>query len=197
MLGYLSRESLELTISSGFVHFFSRSRQKLWKKGETSGNLLEVLDITADCDGDVLLIRALPHGPTCHTGEKTCFFAEPLHHNSLADVPASSRVIDDVVEVVASRSRELPDGSYTSYLLREGVDKIGKKIGEESAEVIIAAKNGDPGPLAQESADLIYHLLVLLQACDVPLETVWTVLSERRGSTGAGGSSGRRGSGTP
>jgi phosphoribosyl-ATP pyrophosphohydrolase/phosphoribosyl-AMP cyclohydrolase len=197
MLGYLNRESLEMTISSGFVHFFSRSRQKLWKKGETSGNLLEVVDITADCDGDVLLIRALPHGPTCHTGAETCFFAGPLHHNPLADVPASSRVVDDVARVVAARRRELPDGSYTSYLLREGVDKIGKKIGEESAEVIIAAKNGEPGPLAQESADLIYHLLVLLEACDVPLDSVWTVLSERRGSTGTAGSPGRRESGTP
>jgi phosphoribosyl-ATP pyrophosphohydrolase/phosphoribosyl-AMP cyclohydrolase len=190
MLGYLSRQSLKLTISSGFVHFYSRSRQKLWKKGETSGNVLEVVDITTDCDGDVLLIRALPHGPTCHTGEETCFFADPLHTNPLAEAPATSRVIDDVARVVASRRRELPDGSYTSYLLREGVDKIGKKIGEEAAEVIIAAKNGDPGPLARESADLIYHLLVLLEACDVPHESVWQVLSERRGSSSRAGSPG-------
>lgn len=186
MLGYLNRESLDLTIQTGFVHFYSRSRQRLWKKGETSGNLLEVVDITPDCDGDVLLIRAIPHGPTCHTGAETCFHAEALHRNPLVDVPVSSAVIEEVAAVIASRSRELPDGSYTSYLLREGVDKVGKKIGEEAAEVIIAAKNGAPGPLAQESADLIYHLLVMLEACDVPLDAVLAVLSERRGSTDRG-----------
>ena len=197
MLGYLNRESLDLTIRTGFVHFFSRSRQRLWKKGESSGNVLEVVDITPDCDGDVLLIRALPHGPTCHTGEETCFFSEPLHCNLQVEPPASSRVVEEVVEVVKSRRREMPEGSYTTYLFREGVDKIGKKIGEESAEVIIAAKNGDPAPLARESADLIYHLLVLLAACDVPLDDVWAVLSERRGSSGTAGSFDRPGSSAP
>ena len=183
MVGYLSPESLGLTIDTGFVHFFSRSRQKLWKKGETSGNVLEVVDITTDCDGDVLLIRAIPHGPTCHTGAESCFFAQPIHTNEATGVPPGSGVIDEVAEVVATRHVEMPAGSYTTYLFQEGVDKIGKKIGEESAEVIIAAKNGDPGPLAQESADLIYHLLVMLEASEVPLEDVWQVLSARRGGS--------------
>ncbi len=180
MVGYLSPESLELTKSTGFVHFYSRSRQKLWKKGETSGNVLEVVDITPDCDGDVLLIRAVPHGPTCHTGAESCFFSEPLHRNPGAVAPAASGVVDEVAAVVASRKVEMPEGSYTTYLFNEGVDKIGKKIGEEAAEVIIAAKNGDPGPLAQEASDLIYHLLVMLEATGTPLDAVWEVLSQRR-----------------
>ena len=181
MVGYLSPESLDLTIDTGFVHFFSRSRQRLWKKGETSGNVLEVVDITVDCDGDVLLIQAIPHGPTCHTGERTCFYAPPLYTNRDAVVPINSRMIDAVADVIAARRQEKPEGSYTTYLFREGIDKIGKKIGEEAAEVIIAAKNGDPEPLAEESADLIYHLLVMLEASEVPLDEVWLVLSARRG----------------
>ena len=182
MVGYLSRESLALTIETGFVHFFSRSRQRLWKKGETSGNVLEVVDITPDCDGDVLLIRAIPHGPTCHTGAETCFFAAPLHRNAERLAAPSSGILDEVAAVIAERRAAMPGGSYTTYLFSEGVDKIGKKIGEEAAEVIIAAKNGEPGPLAQETSDLIYHVLVLLEATGVPLEDVWGVLSQRRGS---------------
>ena len=192
MVGYLSPESLELTVETGFVHFFSRSRQKLWKKGETSGNVLEVVDITVDCDGDVLLIRAIPHGPTCHTGADTCFFTAPLHTNLDVIVPSGSSVIDAVAEVIATRRREMPEGSYTTYLFSEGIDKIGKKIGEEAAEVIIAAKNGDPEPLAQEASDLIYHLLVMLEASDVPLDDVWRVLSARRGGPAAIAETGRQ-----
>jgi len=186
MVGYLNAESLDLTIETGYVHFFSRSRQRLWKKGETSGNVLEVVDITPDCDGDVLLIRAIPQGPTCHTGEETCFFARPIHRNENAVAPPSGLIVDQLAELIASRHAELPDGSYTTYLFREGVDKIGKKIGEESAEVIIAAKNGDPGPLAQEASDLIYHLLVLLEATGTPINDVWSVLSGRTSPSGAG-----------
>ncbi len=191
MLGWLNRKSLELTIETGFVHFFSRSRRQLWKKGETSGNTLEVIDITPDCDGDVLLIRARPHGPTCHTGEESCFYAEPIHRSADASMGKSSRVIDEVAGVIARRKAEMPEGSYTTYLFAEGIDKIGKKIGEEAAEVIIAAKNGDPSPLAAESADLLYHLLVLLEASDVPLSDLWQELARRRES---GESSGSRGS---
>ncbi len=187
MVGYLSPESLALTMETGFVHFFSRSRQRLWKKGETSGNVLEVVDITTDCDGDVLLIRAIPHGPTCHTGAESCFFSEPIYRNIYASVSPSSGVVDEVAAVIATRKVEMPEGSYTSYLFSEGIDKISKKIGEESAEVIVAAKNGEPAPLAQEASDLIYHLLVMLSAMDVPVEDVWQVLSQRRGSVGQTG----------
>jgi phosphoribosyl-ATP pyrophosphohydrolase/phosphoribosyl-AMP cyclohydrolase len=179
MLGYLTAESLRLTIETGVVHFFSRSRQRIWKKGETSGNILSVVDIRADCDGDTLLLRVVPHGPTCHTGADTCFFAAPLAESGIeAHGPF---VVSEVAAVVSQRQAAMPEGSYTTYLFQQGIDKIGKKIGEEAAEVIIAAKNVDPEPLANEAADLIYHLLVMLRASDVPLEAVWGVLAERRG----------------
>lgn len=179
MLGYLNDEALRLTHETGFVHFYSRSRQRIWKKGETSGNVLELVDITVDCDGDTLLIRAIPHGPTCHTGEESCFYSEPLVTGATVAL-TSVAVIEELRQVIAERHQRIPEGSYTSYLFTEGVDKIGKKIGEEAAEVIIAAKNGEPGPLAGEAADLIYHLLVMLEACDLPLDDVLAVLAERR-----------------
>jgi len=178
MLGYLSRESLDLTVATGEVHFFSRSRGRIWKKGESSGNLLRLVDARVDCDDDTLLLRVVPHGPTCHTGAESCFFAPPLA--TVGEAIASVETISAIAQVIAQRDAERPEGSYTTYLFEQGVDKIGKKIGEEAAEVIIAAKNGDPGPLASEAADLIYHLLVMLRACDVPLEDVLAVLDTRR-----------------
>lgn len=181
MLGFLSRESLDLTISSGEVHFFSRSRQRIWKKGESSGNVLRLVSATTDCDGDALLLQVVPVGPTCHTGAESCFFAAPLASGPAA--PAHGPlVVAQVADVIAQREQERPAGSYTTYLFEQGVDKIGKKIGEEAAEVIIAAKNGEPDPLANEAADLIYHLLVMLRACGIPLESVWEVLAGRRGA---------------
>jgi len=178
MLGYLSAESLRLTVETGLVHFFSRSRQKLWQKGETSGNVLRLVDARIDCDGDTLLLRVNPVGPTCHTGEETCFYTQLIATGEAA--PVGADVIPRLADVIARRQAELPDGSYTTYLFQQGIDKIGKKIGEEAAEVIIAAKNGDPVPLANEAGDLIYHLLVMLRACDVPLNDVLAVLDERR-----------------
>lgn len=177
MLGYVSRESLRLTAETGLVHFFSRSRQRIWKKGETSGNVLEAIEVRVDCDADTLLIRAIPHGPTCHTGEESCFYQEPIF--STGSHLTGTAILERVAGIVGQRKREMPEGSYTAYLFEQGIDKIGKKIGEESAEVIIAAKNGDPGPLANEAADLLYHLLVLLQVSDVPLDDVWRVLEDR------------------
>jgi phosphoribosyl-ATP pyrophosphohydrolase/phosphoribosyl-AMP cyclohydrolase len=184
MLGYLSAESLALTITTGRVHFFSRSRQRIWKKGETSGHELELVDVRVDCDGDTLLLRVIPHGPTCHTGADTCFFAPPLADSareSAATPRLGPNVIAEVAATIAQRHAERPDGAYTTYLFEQGVDKIAKKIGEEAAEVIVAAKNGDSAPLANEAADLIYHLLVMLCACDVPTDAVWDALTERRG----------------
>ena len=177
MLGYVSRESLQLTIDTGFMHFYSRSRQTIWKKGETSGNVLTVTEIRIDCDADTLLVRAVPHGPTCHTGEDTCFYQPPLFDTGGS--AAGPAILQRVAAIVADRQREMPEGSYTTYLFEQGIDKIGKKIGEESAEVIIAAKNGEPGPLAGEAADLLYHLLVLLREVDVDISDVWRVLEER------------------
>jgi phosphoribosyl-AMP cyclohydrolase / phosphoribosyl-ATP pyrophosphohydrolase len=177
MLGYVSRESLQLTIDTGLMHFYSRSRQTLWKKGETSGNVLRVTQIRVDCDGDTLLVRVIPQGPTCHTGEETCFYQPPLFDTGRH--VAGPAILQRLAAIVADRQQDMPEGSYTTYLFDQGVDKIGKKIGEESAEVIIAAKNGDPGPLAGEAADLLYHLLVLLRAVDVDVSDVWRVLEER------------------
>ncbi len=177
MLGYVSRESLELTTETGLLHFFSRSRQRIWKKGESSGNVLDVREIRVDCDGDTLLVRVVPHGPTCHTGEESCFYQPALfEHGPVSSGPG---ILGRIATIVAERQREMPEGSYTTYLFEQGIDKIGKKIGEESAEVIIAAKNGDPEPLAGEAADLLYHLLVLLRASDVDLEQVWQTLGAR------------------
>jgi phosphoribosyl-ATP pyrophosphohydrolase/phosphoribosyl-AMP cyclohydrolase len=179
MLGYLSVESLRRTLDTGLVHFYSRSRRRIWQKGETSGNVLRLVDARVDCDGDALLLRVIPQGPTCHTGAESCFFAPPLARGS--DTPAGVEVVAEVAATIAARRERMPAGSYTTYLFEQGIDKIGKKIGEEAAEVIIAAKNGDHEPLANEAADLIYHLLVLLRACDVPPEAVWQVLDRRHG----------------
>ena len=177
MLGYVNREALKLTIDTGYMHFYSRSRQTLWKKGETSGNVLEVVEVRADCDGDTLLVRAIPHGPTCHTGEETCFYQPPLFQTEAPSIGPA--ILARIAGVVSQRQQEMPEGSYTTYLFEQGIDKIGKKIGEEAAEVIIAAKNGDPEPLAGEAADLLYHLLVMLRASNVELDDIWKVLETR------------------
>lgn len=179
MLGYMNRVALELTVRGGTLHFWSRSRQQLWMKGETSGNVHHVLDVRADCDGDTLLVQVRPDGPTCHLGTESCFDGAPVAE--LMPLPETSRVVDEVAEVVASRKAQPVSGSYTNYLLEQGIDKIGKKIGEEAAEVIIAAKNGEQDALANEASDLIYHLLVMLEATGVSKEEVWKVLSTRRG----------------
>lgn len=180
MLGYVNAEAIRRTLETGRVHFWSRSRGRLWMKGETSGHTLELVELRPDCDGDTLLLCVRPHGPTCHLGRESCFDTEPLDRGP-ASQPVTVQVIEEVADVIAERRREPRAGSYTSYLLREGIDKIGKKIAEESAEVIIAAKNADPNALANEAADLLYHLLVLLEVAGVDRGQVWAVLRERRG----------------
>lgn len=180
MLGYVNAEAIRRTLETGLVHFWSRSRGRLWMKGETSGHTLELVELRPDCDGDTLLLCVRPHGPTCHLGRESCFDTEPLARGP-APQPVTVHVLEQVADVIAERRREPRAGSYTSYLLREGIDKIGKKIAEESAEVIIAAKNADPNALANEAADLLYHLLVLLEAAGVDRGQVWAVLRERRG----------------
>lgn len=181
MLGYMNEEAVSATIETGTLHFYSRSRQQLWKKGETSGNIHHVVDVRHDCDGDTLLIQVIPDGPTCHTGADTCF-DDGLIHRVDETADAYSDVIQELSAVIAHRHANPVEGSYTSYLFREGIDKIDKKIGEESAEVIIASKNDDDHAVAMESADLIYHLLVMLRARDVPVEKVMDELRKRRGS---------------
>jgi phosphoribosyl-ATP pyrophosphohydrolase/phosphoribosyl-AMP cyclohydrolase len=181
MLGYMNADALAQTLASGLVTFWSRSRGSLWQKGETSGHILRLVELRADCDGDALLVLAEPHGPTCHTGSPSCFA------RTLDGAPAAERapVIGFVVELadlIARRAAERPEGAYTTKLLDGGVDRIGKKIGEEAAEVIIAAKNADTAELTWEVADLLYHTLVLLQSQGLPAEAIWRELRRRHSS---------------
>lgn len=178
MLGYMNEEALRLTHETGLVTFWSRSRSALWRKGETSGNTLRLVAVRQDCDGDALLVLAEPAGPTCHTGERSCFFATPAGERATASAPPSA-ILARLSDLVRSRREGDPAESYTAKLLHGGVDRIGKKIGEEAAEVIIAAKNAAHDELAYELADLFYHALVLMENQQLPAEAVWTELERR------------------
>lgn len=178
MLGYMNADALEQTFRTGLVTFWSRSRQQLWQKGETSGNVLRLVEIRQDCDSDALLVLADPQGPTCHTGHKSCFYRDLDDQEPDMPVPAIS-FLSDLADLIAQRAAERPEGAYTTRLLNAGVDRIGKKIGEEAAEVIIAAKNNAPEELVWEVADLLYHTLVLLQHQEVSVEAVWAELQRR------------------
>jgi phosphoribosyl-AMP cyclohydrolase / phosphoribosyl-ATP pyrophosphohydrolase len=178
MVGYMNAEALEQTRASGLVTFFSRSRGRLWQKGETSGNTLRVTELRQDCDGDALLVLAEPAGPTCHTGERSCFHRD-LDGAPAAMPPVPAATLARLADIIQSRRDAPVEDSYTAKLLRGGVDRIGKKIGEEAAEVIIAAKNGSSAELTYELADLIYHSLVLLECQGVPAEAIWRELERR------------------
>ncbi|MBI2864944.1 MAG: bifunctional phosphoribosyl-AMP cyclohydrolase/phosphoribosyl-ATP diphosphatase HisIE [Chloroflexi bacterium] len=186
MLAYANESALQKTLETGQAWFYSRSRQQLWRKGETSGNYLSVEAVHVDCDGDAVVYVAEPAGPTCHTGERSCFFRDLDGKGDLlpATTPAflrrTSDVLDEVFRVIKERQATVPEGSYTAYLFREGVDKIGKKIGEEAAEVIIASKNGVSSRIAEEVADLWYHTLVMLAATGLSPEDVRKELDKRR-----------------
>ncbi len=178
MLGYMNEEALRITRETALVTFWSRSRQALWRKGETSGNLLHLAALRQDCDGDALLVLAEPAGPTCHTGERSCFHRDLEGESATASAPASA-IIGRLAELIHAR-RDMPASeSYTAKLLHGGVDRIGKKIGEEAAEVIIAAKNSSHAELAYEMADLFYHSLVMLESQGLPAEAVWQELERR------------------
>lgn len=188
MLGYMNKEALETTISSGFVTFYSRSRERLWTKGETSGNKIELASLYHDCDKDTFLAKGKELGPVCHTGARSCFdHGEmlPLKPPVSQELPASQTssfegVISTLFDRIEQRKKEPLEGSYTNYLFQQGVDKICKKIGEEGAEVIIAAKSeNSEKELLNESADLIYHLLVLLSEKNLSLSQVYSVLKDR------------------
>ncbi|HEY0366893.1 MAG TPA: bifunctional phosphoribosyl-AMP cyclohydrolase/phosphoribosyl-ATP diphosphatase HisIE [Pyrinomonadaceae bacterium] len=174
-LAYMNRESLERTLETNQTWFWSRSRNELWHKGETSGNTQEVVNIAPDCDRDSLIVLVKPAGPACHTGAVSCF-------DTGTQQPALGALLDQLYELIQSRERERPSGSYTTYLFEAGLDKILKKVGEESAETIIAAKNDDDTRLTAESADLVYHLLVLLVARGISLNSVAHELGRRRKS---------------
>ena len=172
-LAYMNRESLAKTIETQQTWFWSRSRGELWHKGETSGNTQRVVSLTLDCDADAILVLVDPAGPACHSGATSCF-------ETGANTTGIGSVLDQLYELIQSRERERPSNSYTTYLFDEGLDKILKKLGEESAETIIAAKNEDQGRVVSEVADLMYHLLVLLVARGVSLEAISQELGQRR-----------------
>jgi phosphoribosyl-ATP pyrophosphohydrolase/phosphoribosyl-AMP cyclohydrolase len=178
MLGYMNEEALRLSHESGLVTFWSRSRGEIWQKGATSGNTLRLVGIRQDCDGDALLVLAEPAGPTCHTGERSCFHRD-LAGERTAAPPVPASIVARLADLIHRRGEQQDEGSYTAKLLRGGVDRIGKKIGEEAAEVIIGAKNGSPAELTYEMADLIYHSLVLLESQSVAPEDVWKELERR------------------
>ena len=175
-LAYMNADSLARTIETGQTWFWSRSRNELWHKGETSGNTQNVVALHSDCDRDAIVVLVNPAGPACHTGARSCFDA------TLANEDPGS-LLNDLYGVIESRERERPEGSYTTYLFNSGLDKILKKVGEESAETIIAAKNEDPARLTAEVADLVYHLLVLLVARGVSLDEIRAELASRRGAS--------------
>src|ERR1051325_3918521 len=173
-LAYMNEESLARTIETGQTWFWSRSRNELWHKGETSGNTQTVISLHSDCDKDAIVILVDPAGPACHTGARSCF-------DSTLENEDLGLLLDNLYELIESRERERPEGSYTTYLFNSGLDKILKKVGEESAETIIAAKNEDGASLTAEVADLVYHLLVLLVARGVSLDEIRDELATRRG----------------
>ena len=173
MLGYMNAESLQKTLETGLVCFFSRSRQKLWTKGETSGNFLHVRSVKADCDKDSLLIAAAPDGPVCHTGERSCFF------NTVCGEAQEPFTLGSLSALIADRKTNKKEGSYTTYLFEKGLYKILKKVGEESTEVIIAAKGGDKRETVYEIADLTYHLLVLMEEAGISVADIKEELASR------------------
>ena len=172
-LAYMNRESLKISMEKGLTCFWSRSRQELWLKGETSGNYQHIVSITADCDGDALEVRVKKDGPACHTGEESCF------HNPILGEKADKFQLEGLYQLLLSRKKELPEGSYTTYLFQKGLDKILKKVGEESTEVIIAGKAEDKAETIYEIADLAYHVLVLMVQMGISVEDIRAELASR------------------
>jgi len=178
MLAYANRDALARTAATGAAHYYSRSRGELWQKGSTSGNVQSVVDIRLDCDGDAVLYRVQQSGPACHTGARSCF-AKKLQ-GSAWDVASDARhVLTRIEQVVRERDEQRPAGAYSTYLFERGIDKILKKVGEETTEVVIAAKNDDAAELRSEIADLLFHLVVLLRDRRLPLSEVWNELDTR------------------
>lgn len=173
-LAYMNRESLEISMREGRTCFYSRSRQELWRKGETSGNVQRIVSITADCDGDALLVEVRKDGPACHTGAESCFF-QPVFKGEEAE----GFTYETLMELLRGRKDSPKEGSYTTYLFEKGLDKILKKIGEETTEVIIAAKDEDRENTIYELADLAYHAMVLMVEAGIPLDALRRELASR------------------
>ena len=181
MVGYMSPGSLKRTMEGGQVWFYSRSREDLWHKGEVSGNYLNLREAWLDCDGDTILLKVDPDGPTCHTGEVSCFFnkLEGLPEE-YEDTDSGPGILSELYALVQDRQQEMPEGSYTVKLLQEGVGRIAQKVVEEAGETAIAAAQGDTEHLPEEVADLLYHTMVLMAASGIKPEQVWSELRNRR-----------------
>jgi phosphoribosyl-ATP pyrophosphohydrolase/phosphoribosyl-AMP cyclohydrolase len=180
MLAYADRAALERTAVTGQAHYFSRARGASWRKGETSGHVQRVTEIRLDCDGDTVLYRVEQTGPACHTGSRTCFSTAVRADGQTAEgEDPGGHLLTRLSATIARRAKDRPEGSYTVRVLDAGVPKISQKVGEEAVEVVVAANAESDERLASESADLLYHLLVLLQARGIPLERVWNELKER------------------
>lgn len=171
MLGYMNEEAYKKTVSTKKVTFYSRSRKCLWTKGETSGNYLELVSIKTDCDNDTLLIRAIPHGPTCHTGTDTCWGEDNKKNPVL--------FLTELQDFINKRHEEMPENSYTTSLFKDGIERMAQKVGEEALEAVIEAVKGDNKRLIYESSDMLYHLIVLLTSKGLRIEQVISELAER------------------
>ena len=171
MLGYMNEEAYKKTVSTKKVTFYSRSRKCLWTKGETSGNYLELVSIKTDCDNDTLLIRAIPHGPTCHTGTDTCWGEDNKKNPVL--------FLTELQDFINKRHEEMPENSYTTSLFKDGTERMAQKVGEEALEAVIEAVKGDNKRLIYESSDMLYHLIVLLTSKGLRIEQVIRELAER------------------
>ena len=172
MLGYMNREAAEATLDSGHVTFFSRSKQRLWTKGETSGNRLGFVSAALDCDRDTILVQAMPAGPACHTGARTCF---------TDDLAPGAGFLGQLDSLIAQRRADMPEGSYTTSLFKAGKARVAQKVGEEGVELALARMKDDREEMANEAADLLYHLMVLLADADMSLEDAVAVLRARHG----------------
>lgn len=176
MLGYMNAEALDKTETEGTVTFYSRSKQRLWTKGETSNNFLFVNEILVDCDGDTILVKATPAGPTCHTGADTCFGEKNIHDTRIGEASFLNFLQKNVIR---ERKINPVDESYTSSLFKKGINKIAQKVGEEAVEVVIEAKDNDDNLFKNEVSDLLFHLLVLLEQKNIDLDEVISVLRSR------------------
>jgi phosphoribosyl-AMP cyclohydrolase / phosphoribosyl-ATP pyrophosphohydrolase len=174
MLAYMNKEALNQTIETRKATYFSRSRQELWEKGETSGNTQKVAGLSYDCDADTILLQVEQTGVACHTGEQSCFF------NDVIASPRKEDILLELYSLIETRKEQQEDGSYTGYLFKSGIDKILKKVGEETSEVIIAAKNNDKQEIISETSDLVYHLLVLLADLNIEPSEIKKELTKRR-----------------
>ena len=173
MVGYMNEEAFEKSVKEGRVTFFSRTKQRLWTKGETSGNFLDIVSVAADCDADTLLIKVLPHGPACHRGTTTCFA------NADGDTADTEGFVRYLQTVIQKRHAEMPEGSYTTRLFTKGVNKIAQKVGEEAVETVIEAVDGNRDGFIYEASDLIYHLLVLLEQMGCTIADIEKELASR------------------